>query len=113
MAEWQGPAKWDTFNMAKYNKSSPWVNTLQNSLYLELLKIRPVPAEDDDYRYVIENQYRHRPDLLAYDVYGDAKLWWVFVQRNMSIIKDPIYDFEPGTIIYLPKKSNLERFLGV
>jgi len=29
------------------------------------------------------------------------------------VIKDPIYDFEPGTVIYLPKKANLEKFLGV
>jgi hypothetical protein len=50
---------------------------------------------------------------LAYDLYGNPKLWWVFVQRNMSVIKDPIYDFEPGTTIYLPKRSNLEKFLGI
>ena len=99
--------------MAKYAKTSPWSDTRQNNFYLDLLEIRPVPAESDDFRYVIENQYRHRPDLLAYDVYGNAKLWWVFVQRNMSVIKDPIYDFEPGTVIYLPKKTNLAKFLGV
>ena len=99
--------------MATYSNSSPWSQTPQNALYLELLNIRPVPAEDDDFRYVIESQYRHRPDLLAYDLYGDAKLWWVFVQRNMSVLKDPIYDFEPGVAIYLPKKNNLEQFLGV
>jgi len=99
--------------MATYTKSSPYNNTRQNKLYLELLSIRPVPAEKDDFRYVIENQYRHRPDLLAYDLYGNPKLWWVFVQRNMSVIKDPIYDFEPGTTIYLPKRSNLEKFLGI
>lgn len=99
--------------MATYSNSSPWSQTSQNALYLELLNIRPVPAESDDFRYVIESQYRHRPDLLAYDLYGDAKLWWVFVQRNMSVLKDPIYDFEPGTTIYLPKKSNLDQFLGV
>jgi hypothetical protein len=99
--------------MTTYTNASPWSTTRQNSLYLELLEIRPVPAEDDDFRYVIENQYRHRPDLLAYDLYGNSKLWWVFVQRNMSVIKDPIYDFVPGTVIYLPKKSNLEKFLGV
>jgi hypothetical protein len=99
--------------MAKYAKTSPWSDTRQNNFYLNLLEIRPVPAEPDDFRYVIENQYRHRPDLLAYDVYGNAKLWWVFVQRNMSVIKDPIYDFEPGTVIYLPKKTNLSKFLGV
>ena len=99
--------------MASYTKSSPWTTTQQNNLYLELLEIRPVPAESDDFRYVIENQYKHRPDLLAYDLYGNPKLWWVFVQRNMSVLKDPIYDFEPGTSIYLPKRSNLEKFLGV
>lgn len=99
--------------MAKYSKASPWANTQQNSLYLELLDIRPVPSEADDVRYVIENQYRHRPDLLAYDLYGNAKLWWVFVQRNMSVLKDPIYDFMPGTAIYLPKQRNLSKFLGI
>jgi hypothetical protein len=99
--------------MANYNTASPWANTRQTNFYLELLAIRPVPSEPDDFRYVIENQYRHRPDLLAYDVYGSAKLWWVFVQRNMSVLKDPIYDFEPGVVIYLPKKNNLQTFLGV
>ena len=99
--------------MANYAKTSPWSDTRQNNFYLDLLEIRPVPAEADDFRYVIENQYRNRPDLLAYDLYGDPKLWWVFVQRNMSVIKDPIYDFKPGTAIYLPKKSNLSKFLGV
>jgi hypothetical protein len=99
--------------MATYTKSSPWVNTPTNNLYLELLEIRSVPAEADDFRYTIESHYKHRPDLLAYDLYGNPKLWWVFVQRNMSVIKDPIYDFEPGVTIYLPKKSNLQKFLGV
>ena len=99
--------------MAAYSKSSPWALTSQNNLYLELLTIRPVPAEPDDFQYTIEPQYKHRPDLLAYDVYGDTKLWWVFVQRNMSTLRDPIYDFTPGTKIFLPKKNNLERYLGV
>ena len=99
--------------MAKYRQSSPYYKTTQNNLYLDLLSIRPIPSEADDFLYVIENQYKHRPDLLAYDLYGNPKLWWVFVQRNMSTIKDPIFDFEPGTKIFLPKRSNLERLLGV
>jgi hypothetical protein len=99
--------------MASYKKTSPYFNTRQNSFNLELLTIRPVPSENDDYLYTIENQYRNRPDLLAFDLYGKAELWWVFVQRNMAVLKDPIYDFEPGVSIYLPKKSNLEKYLGV
>ena len=98
--------------MAKYKTTSPYYKTKQNKLCLELLTIRPVPAEADDFLYTIENQYERRPDLLAYDLYGTPKLWWVFVQRNMDTIKDPIFDFVPGTKIYIPKKSNLERYLG-
>ena len=99
--------------MATYTNTSPWVSTPQNNFYLETLRIRPIPSEPDDFRYTIENQYRHRPDLLAHDVYGNAKLWWVFVQRNMDVLKDPIYDFVPGRTIYLPKQTNLEQYLGV
>ena len=99
--------------MATYSQSSPYKSTPQNNLYLELLEIRPVPAESDDFLYTIESQYQYRPDLLAYDLYGNARLWWIFVQRNMEVIKDPIYDFEVGKKIYLPKKSNLQKYLGV
>ena len=99
--------------MTTYSSLSPWATTPQNNSYMELLAIRPVPAESDDFKYTIENQYRHRPDLLAFDLYGTPKLWWVVVQRNMSVIKDPIYDFVPGTTIYIPKKSNLNKYLGV
>jgi hypothetical protein len=99
--------------MATYTKSSPYSTTDQNNLYLELLNIRPVPSEPDDFFYTIESQYNNRPDLLAYDLYGNPKLWWVFVQRNMETLKDPIFDFVTGTRIYLPKLSNLTKFLGI
>jgi hypothetical protein len=99
--------------MAEYSKHSPWSTTLENNMYLELINIRPVPAESDDYEYTIETQYEKRPDLLAYDLYGSPKLWWVFAQRNMDTIRDPIFDFKPGVKIYCPKKSNLQKFLGV
>ena len=99
--------------MASYSQLSPYSNTKQNSLYLELLQIRPVPAEADDFEYTIENQYENRPDLLAFDVYGDSKLWWVIVQRNLETLKDPIFDFTPGTKIYLPKENNLKQYLGI
>ena len=98
--------------MAIYKKTSPWFITKQNTLYLELLTLRTIPTSDDDFKYVIENQYRHRPDLLAFDLYQDAKLWWVFAQRNRSILKDPIYDFSPGTTIFCPAKANIDAALS-
>ena len=98
--------------MAIYKKTSPGYITKQNTLYLELLTLRTIPISDDDFKYVIENQYRHRPDLLAFDLYQDAKLWWVFAQRNRSILKDPIYDFSPGTTIFCPAKANINAALS-
>lgn len=100
--------------MAAYGNSSPWGTTnIVDGSYLGHFKIRAVPEEGDDVLYEIESQYTHRPDLLAYDLYGSAKLWWVFAQRNMDSIKDPVYDIEAGTEIYIPKGPSLKRLLGI
>ena len=97
-----------------YANTSPYYKTqVVNGQYLDLLQIRPVPAEPDDVLYVIEVQYTHRPDLLAFDMYGDKNLWWVFSQRNIEKLKDPIYDFEAGTEIFVPKGPDLKRLLGL
>ena len=99
--------------MAKYSASSPWYDTKENNLYLEMWEPRPIPSADDDFQYTIQPQYSYRPDLLAYDIYGTASLWWVFTQRNLDVIQDPIFDFVPGVQIYLPKSSSLKAVLGV
>ena len=100
--------------MATYTSSSPYSKTKTvGNQYLDVLQIRPVTENPDDVRYTIEPQYTHRPDLLAYDLYGDKNLWWVFAQRNMDIIKDPIYDLEPGVEIFIPQGESLVRVLGL
>lgn len=99
--------------MAKYSQTSPWYTTKIKQDYLDVLTIRPVSAEPDDFLYTVEAQYANRPDLLAYDLYGDAGLWWVFTQRNMDVLQDPVFDFNPGVQIYIPKKSSLTKVLGI
>lgn len=96
-----------------YSNASPWHNTAIKQDYLGILTIRPVAAEADDFVYTIEPQYTHRPDLLAFDLYGTPKLWWVFIQRNLDVLQDPIYDFIAGTTIYIPKRSGLFKVLGL
>jgi len=92
---------------------NPYAKTnVTSSGYLDILKIIPVPAEDNDVIFEITPNYHNRPDLLAYDLYGTKDLWWVFAQRNMDIIKDPIYDFSAGTSIRLPKESNMKTLIG-
>lgn len=99
--------------MAKYSNTSPYYLTTVVQDYLDILKIRPVSAEVDDFLYTIEPQYTNRPDLLAYDLYGEANLWWVFIQRNLDVLEDPIFDFVPGKQIYIPKNSSLKTVLGL
>jgi hypothetical protein len=98
---------------ADYSTSSPWYLTSITNNYLDILNIRPVSANPDDFLYTIEPQYTYRPDLLAFDLYGDANLWWVFIQRNLDVLQDPILDFIPGTQIYICKLSELTQALGI
>ena len=99
--------------MANYSSTSPYFNTAQTSTYLDIFTPRTITAEGDDQIYTIERTYAYRPDLLAFDLYGTPRLWWVFAQRNPDQIEDPIYDFKPGVTIQLPKPGNISRDLGV
>lgn len=96
----------------KYTNLSPWYETSVVRNYLDILSIRAVPSEQDDFLYTIEPQYTYRPDLLAFDLYGAKDLWWVFIQRNLDVLQDPVFDFIAGTQIYLPKNSSLKELLG-
>jgi hypothetical protein len=98
---------------AIYTNTSPWHTTDFRQDYLDILSIRPVSAEPDDFLYTIEPQYEYRPDLLAFDLYGETSLWWVFTQRNMDALQDPIFDFVAGKKIYIPKNSSLRTVLGI
>jgi hypothetical protein len=99
--------------MAAYSSTSPYANTtIKDGQYLDIFQIRPVPAQSDDVLYNVQPQYTHRPDLLAYDVYGSSKLWWVFAQRNMDVLKDPVFDLVAGIDIFLPRASQLQKLLG-
>jgi hypothetical protein len=99
--------------MATYDNLSPYYLTTVNGGYLDVMTWREIPAEADDILYTIHKSYENRPDLLAHDLYGDVKLWWVFSMRNPSKIKDPIFDMVSGTSIYLPKLSSIKITLGI
>ena len=99
--------------MAKYSSTSPYFKTPQSANSLGVFVPRTLTSEEDDQSYTIERTYAYRPDLLAYDLYGSPRLWWVFAQRNPDQIEDSIYDFKPGVTIQLPKASNVNSDLGI
>lgn len=96
-----------------YNKLSPYSKTGSYSFYLDIANIPQIPYNPSDVQYEIDNIYGNRPDLLAFDLYGDSALWWVFSARNPNTLQDPIYDFLPGATIFIPKKATLTTVLGL
>ena len=98
--------------MANYDATSPYFLTGYNQFYLDVMVDRPLPKESDDLNFTINLTYQYRPDLLAHDLYSDARLWWVFYQRNPNTLTKPPVDFLANTTIYLPKIGTLRSTLG-
>jgi hypothetical protein len=98
--------------MAVYSPTSPYYNTAFTQFYLDLMINRPIPRLNDDLLVEINQTYQYRPDLLAFDLYQDATLWWVFYQRNPNTLQAPPLDFKAGVQIYLPQLATLREVLG-
>lgn len=96
----------------EYSKKSPYFKTEQLNEKLEVANLPVIPKYSDDIKMRINETYQYRPDLLAYDLYGDSQFWWVFAARNPNIIEDPIFDMRLGRIIYVPKQTTIERVIG-
>lgn len=101
--------------MAKvqYSTNSPYAQTNTFGNFLDVMINRSIAKKEDDVFYEIDSVYEYRPDILAFDLYGDSALWWVFAMRNPNVLKDPLLDFRAGVQIYIPKKATLQQDLGV
>ena len=98
--------------MATYGATSPYYATGYSQFFLDVMVNRPIPKLTDDLSFVINQTYQYRPDLLAYDLYQNPNLWWVFYQRNPNTLTKPPLDFKADTLIYLPKITTLRNVLG-
>lgn len=92
--------------VAIYKSGSNYSITKQTYKYLDLYepKLNINNLSQDTYELEIPNNFDRRPDLLAFSLYKDANLWWVFVHYNRDLIKDPINDFRSGLNIVVPKQ---------
>lgn len=96
-----------------YSKASPYYSTRTYGNFLDVWTPRPITKLLSDVPFTLTEVYKYRPDLLAFDLYQDSRLWWVFASRNPNAIKDPLFDFIPGLTIYVPKKQTLIENLGL
>lgn len=96
-----------------YGPTSPYYDTTYNQFFLDVMINRPIPREDDDILFTITHPYIYRPDLLAFDLYDDSTLWWVFYQRNPNTLQKAPLDFGDGVSIFLPKITTIKSALGL
>jgi hypothetical protein len=107
-------AQEDLSNMAiEYSQTSPYYNNPQWGRFLDVWPGATINPDVSDALYQIDPPYNYRPDILAYDLYGDANLWWVFAVRNPNTLIDPVFNFVAPTIIYLPSKTVVFQSLGL
>lgn len=97
-----------------YPATSPYyTSSIVDGKFLDVMINRPIPPNISDVYWSIAPVYEYRPDLLAFDLYNDPRLWWVFAQRNPNRLKDPYFDFTTGKKIYIPKIQTLKSVLGI
>lgn len=99
--------------MATYSKSSPYYGTPSWGPFLDIWRSKNIAPAPTDAVYEIDPAYNLRPDLLAYDMYQDTNLWWVFAIRNPDVLTDPLVSFKTGVVIYVPTKATLQSALGI
>jgi len=98
--------------MANFHKvSSPYYQTQVEEFYLGEYVPVTIPKSISDITYRIAPKYHLRPDLLANDIYGSSRLWWVIAQCNKDVLIDPIEDFKTGTIILLPSADTVKSVI--
>jgi hypothetical protein len=98
---------------ANYAKYSPYYGTPTWGPFLDLWPGRTIAPDVTDALYQIDPPYNLRPDLLAYDMYQDSNLWWVFSVRNPDTLLDPIFSFVAPTVIYVPTLAVVQKALGL
>lgn len=96
-----------------YTADSCYASTQQYSYYLDIMTPRFIRPSKDDVLHTLTLVHQYRPDLLAFDLYKNSNLWWVFQARNPNAFEDCIWDFRTGVRFYIPKKDRIEQTLGI
>lgn len=94
----------------EYPPESPYNLTRIVSKYLTYYVHRNIVPDPTDRASILNNErYVYRPDLLALDLYGDERLWWVIPVRNAW--QDPIFDMKFNRDIIIVDPSRVRQII--
>ena len=97
--------------MAQNHKESSqeFDTPLVDNSYLDIARIRPLLPDVTDQDYTVPPKFANRPDLLAFELYDNPNLWWVFQLLNMDKLVDPQNDLVEGLVIRI---ATADRVFG-
>lgn len=91
-----------------YNSKDLYYDTpISDNRFLDFYVPRPISPSDDDDFIILEKRHEFKPNVLAYDLYADDRLWWIFIRLNMNVIQDPIRDMREGVVLRVPKPERI------
>jgi hypothetical protein len=105
------PSQTYTGYTVSYSPSELYFGTPTVGRFLDFWVPRTIPPDASDKLYIIKRQdWVQRPDLIAYDTYGDDALFWVFGVRNG--LADLVFDILYGSVLFFPTSARL-AMLGI
>jgi len=95
-----------------YPANSPYHATPQLSWRMGIFVYRPILPSAGDKPFTLNLRHQHRPDTLAFELYGTPAYWWVFCARNPFLRANPVWDFIVGLEIMVSPSDYLHQVLG-
>lgn len=93
---------------AIYDKKSYLRNTTTRRFYLDVAKL-PSTAGVGGKTVVVPPECENRIDLFAFQQYGSSRYWWMIALANADIIRDPLWDFHAGMVVFVPDSTKLSE----
>ena len=91
------------YNNIKINTIPQGPSYYVNAVYPEI-----EPSSEDTY---LITSYEDRLDLLAYDYYGDERLWWVISRANPDVTRRDSFFIKGGVQIRIPSPDRIEAII--
>lgn len=89
-------------------KQSPWSEMRTEGRFSGPYIHKSVPVASDDFYYTVTERQHQAPDVLAYDLYADWRLWWLIPLLNE--LEDPTFDLKAGAKLRCPSVKRAKTY---
>lgn len=87
------------------------INNNQELDYLSETVIDFAAFPTQEFIFLVRQEHVGRIDLISYQAYGTANLWWLVAQRNQII--DPLSELSMGQEILIPALTDYYNFFNL